>query len=163
MQDRKLTSPLAYRDDDAPGRPWIITKDGREQVRAWRSNGVAQADIANQLGISPRSFRDLLDRDDDLKDAYSVGTDQMESELVGLLMSQAREGNLSAQIFALKALCRKREVGEAPGSKAQSAPAVNITIPAALSPSDLQALTDQMKIVSSDVDEEPIKSKRLIK
>ena len=93
---------FAFRDTSLPGQPWCITPGGCEQVRVWRSNGVNQADIARQLGIGPRSFRDLLERNQDLKDAYEAGSGQAESELVGILMKQAREGNTTAAIFLLK-------------------------------------------------------------
>lgn len=138
-----------------------MTPEGREQVRVWRSNGVNQADIARQLGIGPRSFRDLLDRDEDLKDAYEAGSGQAESELVGILMRQAREGNTTAAIFLLKGAHGFREATPV-APKNDTAPTVNITIPPSLSADDLSKLTASMRDVTpaDQRTDEPTPNKR---
>ena len=146
---KAISKTLAYRDPDQPGEPWVVTDAGRDLIIADRSNGVAQAVVAGRLGMSGRTFRDVLDRCEATRAAYDEGTGLMETELVSLLMAQARDGNLSAQIFALKALAGKREVGPAPDAPAQAnQPNITIQIPPALSAADLQAMTSQMKDIS---------------
>lgn len=127
----------------------MVTDAGRDLIRKDRSNGVAQAVIAGRLGMSSRTFRDVLDRCEATRAAYDEGTGLMETELVSLLMQHARDGDRTSIIFALKALAGKREVGPSPDAPAQTnQPSINITIPPALSAADLQAMTAQMKDVS---------------
>ncbi|MEP3637285.1 MAG: hypothetical protein ABJN14_08505 [Paracoccaceae bacterium] len=146
---KKTQIQLAYRDPDQSGEPWTVTDTGRELIRKDRSNGVAQAVIAGRLGMSSRTFRDVLDRCEATRAAYDEGTGQMETELVSLLMAHARDGDRTSIIFALKALAGKREVGPAPDAPAQAnQPNITIQIPPAMSQADLNALTAQMKDVS---------------
>ncbi|MEM6636806.1 MAG: hypothetical protein AAF667_13060 [Pseudomonadota bacterium] len=162
---------LAYRDQDQPGEPWMVTDAGRDLVRKDRSNGVAQAVIAGRLGMSSRTFRDVLDRCEATRAAYDEGTGLMETELVSLLMQHARDGDRTSIIFALKALAGKREVGPSPDAPATAnQPSINITIPPALSSADLRALTDSMRTVSPDdaapdasTDDRPTKRKKVIR
>lgn len=153
---KAVCNTLAYRDPDQPGEPWVVTDAGRDLIRKDRSNGVAQAVVAGRLGMSGRTFRDVLDRCDATRAAYDEGTGLMETELVSLLMAQARDGNLSAQIFALKALAGKREVGPAPDAPAQAnQPNITIQIPPAMSPDQLAQMTANMRNVTpSEADNE---------
>lgn len=139
---------LAYRDDASPGQPWVVTHQGRELVRKDRGNGVAQAVIAGRLGMNATSFRSAMERDDDLRAAYDEGSGAMETELVGLLMQSARDGDRTSAIFLLKGACGFRE--NTPVAPKADAPAINITIPPALSHQDLLTLTQQMKSVTPD-------------
>ncbi|MEO1563040.1 MAG: hypothetical protein AAFR98_06340 [Pseudomonadota bacterium] len=150
MSEKSTSVVLAYRDEDQSGQPFVVTGNGHRAIFKYAADGVAQADIANRLGMSLSSFRAVLDRDEDAKAAFDGGRGEMETELVSLLMQQARDGNLTATIFALKALAGKREVGPAPDAPAQATPSINITIPPALSAADLQALTATMRTVDPD-------------
>ncbi len=146
---KNTPTQLAYRDADQSGEPWIVTAEGRDLIRRDRSNGVAQSVIAGRLGMSPRSFTDVLNRDDDVKAAYDQGSGELETELVGHLMQHVRDGDRTSVIFALKALAGKREVGPAPDAPAQAnQPNITIQIPPALSAADLQSMTSQMKDIS---------------
>ncbi|MEM6941192.1 MAG: helix-turn-helix domain-containing protein [Pseudomonadota bacterium] len=150
---------LAYRDTDQPGEPWVVTDAGRALILKDRSNGVAQAVIAGRLGMSSRTFRDVLDRCEASRAAYDEGTGLMETELVSLLMQHARDGDRTSIIFALKALAGKREVGPAPDAPPQAnTPAINIMIPAMMPQDQLEAMTAQMRNVSpADTDTDTTK------
>jgi len=139
---------LAYRATDQTGQPWVVTPEGRDLVRRDRTNGVAQADIARRLGLNATSFRAAMERDDDLRAAYDEGSGMMETELVGLLMQAARDGDRTSAIFLLKGACGFRE--NTPVAPKADAPAINVTIPPALSPQDLLILTQQMKNITPD-------------
>jgi len=140
---------LAYRDPDQSGEPWIVTAEGRDLIRRDRSNGVAQSVIAGRLGMSPRSFTDVLNRDDDVKAAYDQGSGELETELVGLLMQHARDGDRTSVIFALKALAGKREVGPSPDAPTQAnQPNITIQIPPAMSSDQLAQMTANMRNVT---------------
>lgn len=130
-----LSKPLAYRDDAASGQPWVVTPEGHDLVRRDRSNGVAQADIARRLGMNASSFRAAMERDDDLRAAYDEGSGMMETELVGLLMQAARDGDRTSAIFLLKGACGFRE--NTPVAPKADAPAINITIPQPLGQSQI--------------------------
>ncbi len=168
---QELKSPLAYRDTDQPGEPWVVSDAGRDLIRKDRSNGVAQAVVAGRLGMSSRTFRDVLDRCEATRSAYDEGTGLMETELVSLLMQHARDGDRTSIIFALKALAGKREVGPSPDAPAQAnQPNITIQIPPALSASDLQALTAQMRTINpsdeapdGSMDDKPHKRRKVIR
>jgi len=138
---------------------WTVGPEAHPLVRRLRSNGCSQATIAAAIGVPPSTFRDLLDRDDDLKAAYEEGHGAMHDELVGLLMEQARSGNVASAIFLLKGSHGYRE--HTPVQPADKPPPVNIVIPPSLSPTDLANLTSQLRnITPDDPDNKPVARKR---
>ncbi len=151
-------NPLATQANDSPKSRWTVTEAGRAAVREMRSNGVNQAVIASALGMSASTLRDCIERDEALKQAYDAGSGEMESELVGILMGQARKGNTTAAIFLLKGACGFRE--NTPVAPKSDTPAINITIPPAMSAADLAALTAQMRVVSSDATDDSTKTSK---
>ena len=138
---------------------WTVSLEAHSLVRRLRSNGCSQATIAAAIGIPPSTFRDLLDRDDDLKAAYEEGHGAMHDELVSLLMEQARSGNVASAIFLLKGSHGYRET--TPVQPADKAPAISITIPPAMSASDLAKLTNQLRDVTPyNAEDKPAVRKR---
>ena len=138
---------------------WAVSLKAHPLVRQLRSNGCSHATIAAAIGVPPSTFRDLLDRDDDLKAAYEEGHGAMHDELVGLLMEQARSGNVASAIFLLKGSHGYRET--TPVLPADKAPAINITIPPAMSAADLAKLTSHLRdITPDDTGDKPVARKR---
>ncbi|MEP5758062.1 MAG: hypothetical protein ABJ327_01885 [Litoreibacter sp.] len=146
----------------AQGR-WTISPEAHDVVRRMRANGCANETIAAALGMPTSTFRDHVEKDGPLAEAYGEGHAAMRDELIGICMKAARDGYVPAAFFALKTMHGMRE--NTPVSSADKAPTVNISIPAPMTEEQLAAMTAQMKVVSSDAVDEPVKSKpkRLIK
>lgn len=154
-----VVSSLAVKKE---GR-WAVNPEAHPLVRRLRSNGCSQATIAAAIGVPPSTFRDLLDRDDDLKAAYEEGHGAMHDELVSLLMEQARSGNVASAIFLLKGSHGYREA--TPVQPTDKAPTVNIQIPAPMTIEQIAAMTASMRDVTPDAENKLAKpkSKRFIK
>lgn len=155
--NKEPTNPLATK---AQGR-WTVSPEAHDIVRRMRANGCANETIAAALGMPTSTFRDHVEKDGPLAEAYGEGHAAMRDELIGICMKAAREGYIPAAFFALKTMHGMRE--NAPVSPSDKAPMVNISIPAPLTQEQLAAMTAQMKVVSSDAEPIKSKSKRLIK
>jgi len=156
--NRCMTQTVSSLATKTEGR-WTVSPEAHSLVRRLRSNGCSQATIAAAIGVPPSTFRDLLDRDDDLKAAYEEGHGAMHDELVSLLMEQARSGNVASAIFLLKGSHGYRET--TPVQPADKATPVNIVIPPSLSPADLAKLTNQLRDITPDeTDDKPVVRKR---
>lgn len=143
-----MANDLITFDKSAPGQPASVTEAGRDRLTKDRANGLSQATCAARLGISARTLRDILDRDEDVKAAYDAGTGAMQDELVGLLMQHARDGDRTSAIFLLKGACGFREVGQAPDQAPATGPSINITLQPTMPDADLQASLAAMRDVS---------------
>ena len=61
-----------------------------------------QQQIADYFGIAPRTFRDILKRDEGVSAAYKKGKAKAIAFVAQGLLGQARDGSLGASIFYLK-------------------------------------------------------------
>ena len=61
-----------------------------------------QQQIADYFGMAPRTFRDILNRDDEVSAAYKKGKAKAIAFVAQGLLRQARDGSLGASIFYLK-------------------------------------------------------------
>lgn len=143
MARKRTPAPLLVEQQPVQngGTRAVATAAGRSAVRRMAAEGFPQALAASLLGVARRTFRDMLERDPELADAWSVGRGENERELVGLLMTQAREGSLTATIFALKGLHGWRDQGPADGAATQAVQ-VNIAIPPPMSAEEFRAVVE---------------------
>ena len=118
-----------------------ITPAGLTLVAKMAADGCALSTIAKALRIAPNTFRALRKADETLADAVEVGRAAMETELVSLLMAQARKGNTTAAIFLLKG-SRGWKEGEMPKGETVPGTQINISIPQAMSKEEFAKLVE---------------------
>jgi hypothetical protein len=124
-----------------PGRPYGVTAEGREIAEKMLANGCSRATTAAALGISESALSAAAERDPELASTIERGHGAMETELVGHLMQHARDGNVTAAIFLLKAKAHFRDQGE-PSNKTADRPNITINLPGAASPEDYAKMID---------------------
>jgi hypothetical protein len=105
------------------------------------ANGCSLATTAAALGIHSDTLNSAADRDKELQSAIDRGHGALETELVGHLLAHAREGNVTAAIFLLKAKRHFRDVGPTEGKEADR-PNITINLPGAASPEDYAKMID---------------------
>jgi hypothetical protein len=84
-------------------KPFVVTEEMREKVRAAAARGVPQESIAADVDCDPKTlrkhFRKELDR----------GAAQADAQIAGFLFDSAMAGNIAAQIFLAKVRLHWRE------------------------------------------------------
>ncbi len=127
-----------------------VTPAGLIQVERLAAEGASEATIANCLGLSRRAFSDLLKDetgDERVLSAFYTGKGRLASEVVSALLQHVRNGNVTACIFACKALCNLRDQGPVPAASLGNAVQVNITIPPSMSEETFRRLAVESKEV----------------
>ncbi|MDH3667017.1 MAG: hypothetical protein OEN23_08825 [Paracoccaceae bacterium] len=122
------------------GRPYSVTAPGREVVEKMLANGCSRATVAATLGISETALANAATRDPDLSASIERGDGALETELVGHLLAHAREGNVTAAIFLLKAKRHFRD--STPVEPKTDRPNITINLPGAASPEDYARMID---------------------
>lgn len=103
--------------------------------------GHSQASIAARLGCHSATLTEIKKRDAKLQEALARGQGALEDEVVSTLVQHMRDGNVSAAIFLAKGKLGMREVGPTdPNQVPTTAIQVNIQVPPALSPQQVEAL-----------------------
>ncbi len=136
---KKRTVALVTRGR-GPGRPYSVTGPGREIAERMLANGCSRATVAATLGISETALADAAARDPELAAAIERGDGALETELVGHLLQHAREGNVTAAIFLLKAKRHFRD--STPVEPKTDRPNITINLPGAASPEDYARMID---------------------
>jgi len=91
------------------GRPRVeLTDEQKIQVEAL-AKYLNQDQIADYLGIHRNTFTAIMKRDDDVFVRYKRAKASTDHDVTKSLIQNAREGNVSAQIFYLKTQCRWSE------------------------------------------------------
>lgn len=129
---KKTALPLAHRGRGS--KPTTVTAQGRELVERMLANGCSRATVAATLGISAGGLATAADHDPELEAAIERGDGALETELVGHLMAHAREGNVTAAIFLLKAKRQFRD--STPVEPKPDRSNITLVLPAAASPED---------------------------
>jgi hypothetical protein len=108
----------------AGGRP--KTKLTDEQIKQVEQLAplLNQEQLCDFLGIPSRTFREILNRDEQVSAAYKKGAAQAIGTVAQALIRQATDGNVTAQIFFLKTRAGWRE--QAP--EASEAQPININL-----------------------------------
>ena len=124
-----------------------VTDAGLVIIEKMATEGNADATISRALGIGVSAFRKALVDDERVDGAYQIGRGKLADTLTDLLLTAAKDGNITAAIFLSKARCGWRDVGPAtPGTVATQ---VNIHIPAPMSDA---AFKKMITVESKNVD-----------
>lgn len=122
------------------GNPVAITAPGRELIERLAANGASIETIGAALGVSGSTVSEVAKRDPAVQEALDKGHGALETELVGLLMQHARDGNVTAAIFLLKGKRHWRD--STPVEPKSDSPNITINLPAAASPDAYRQLID---------------------
>ncbi len=106
-----------------------LTADGLLTVEAYARAGHTLGSLEARLGLSSKGFLALRKRCPEVQGAWDLGRSLLDNELTDILLKQARDGNTTAVIFAMKAKLGYRDVG-ATDPNAGSGPTVNINLTA---------------------------------
>lgn len=71
-------------------------------IQGWKRNGLSDTEIANNMGVSIRTFYNYREKYPKIKQATSVGKEQANFYIENKLFKKASEGNMTAIIFWLK-------------------------------------------------------------
>lgn len=75
----------------------------RRQVEAMAAYGIPETDVAKVLGIDAKTLRKWY------REELDLGATKANAQVAGFLFSNAKSGNVTAQIFWLKTRARWRE------------------------------------------------------
>ncbi|NSX56313.1 hypothetical protein [Parasulfitobacter algicola] len=151
------STTLAYRDTTT-GSPWIVTREGLQVIAERTRNGVSMAQIAMELGMSPRTLDRLIGTDEDVQDAIAMGKGGLETEIVGLILKGARDGDASQQRFLARNVLGFRDTGRESRTPAGPQPSpVTINIPGTMTDEQLEVLTAKYRDVTpADTDDKAV-------
>jgi hypothetical protein len=109
---------------DGGGRPLIeLTSEQSHEVGALASV-LNQEQIADYLGVSRRTFIEILKRDEHVSAQYKKGKAKAIATVGANLITQAKTGNTTAAIFYLKTQAGWKETE----TEAQEIPPINIIV-----------------------------------
>lgn len=130
----------------------VLTAEGYKLVEALSAKGHSLATIAKAIGMQTKDFQHLRVRDPAAQEAVDRGRALMVDRYVSKLEQHINDGNVTALIFALKALGGLREGEPLPGASAKPTTAVqvNITIPGAMSDEEFKRYVDGVKVEAKD-------------
>ena len=118
---------------DGGGRPpKVLTPEQMKEVETLAAV-LNTEQIADYFGISHVTFKAIRDRDENVSFAYKKGKARAIASVASNLVSQARAGNTSAQMFYLKTQAGWRETEE---SKSEQGQAININFTDAVKNAD---------------------------
>lgn len=101
---------------DGGGRPIIIFDDTQiAQIEALAAV-LSKKQLADHMGISDTTLREIEGRQPDVSDAYKRGKAKAISRMGQSLIMQAEDGNTSAAIFYLKTQAGWRETEQEQGN-----------------------------------------------
>jgi hypothetical protein len=120
--------------------PCRLTSAGIERTEALARAGLRESAIAALLGVDKDAWRSARKAQPEVALAFQQGRAGLEEELAGLLITQARKGNIPAIIFSLKNVANWSDGG----IRGEAAPSlqVNINIPPAMSKAEFQEIVD---------------------
>ena len=81
---------------------WETVKDKLILVEGWARDGLTDEQIANNLGISERTFYDYKKKYPQFLQSLKKGKEIIDYEVENALLQNALNGNITAQIFWLK-------------------------------------------------------------
>ena len=125
---------------EGPGLTTTLRPAAYAVNRKMAGNGRTLAAIAATLGLTPRTFRAIRDKDPEAEQALEVGVADLDGEVTDIILTQARNGSIVAAIFFAKARLGWVEGQPAPMGVNVKNMQVNITIPPPMSPEEAQTL-----------------------
>lgn len=95
------------------GRPeWIPTEESIEQVESYAALGLTKEQIAHCLGISYQTLNEKTKEYSDFSDAIKRGSSKGIAMVANELTKNVKLGNVTAQIFYLKARANWSDKGD---------------------------------------------------
>ena len=94
-------SPLIKKEKTKGRAKLTIANEQKEQIGSLAKT-LTQEQIADFLGISRRTFIEMLNRDKELSAHYKKGKSEAIAGVAGHLLKNCAKGNVTAQIFFLK-------------------------------------------------------------
>ena len=89
-------------------KPKTLTAEQMSQVEALAAY-LTQDQIADYFGISDKTLREMMLRDEDISTAYKRGKARAVGSIAQSLLTKARNGDTTSQIFYLKTQAGWRE------------------------------------------------------
>lgn len=111
--------------------------DAADRIKTMAASGFRWVSIAAMLDVSPNTLRKWREEFPELQEAFDEGRERERVTLHSGLAKAAREGNITAAIFLLKAAHGYRE-----GDQSEQTGRVNVTIalPGAMTLEEFQAI-----------------------
>ncbi len=69
-------------------KPWV-TEEGLLQIQGWARDGLTNEDIANNIGINPKTLYSWMDRYSPLKEALRLGKEPADRKVENALFDKA--------------------------------------------------------------------------
>lgn len=147
--ERKFCSPGCFHENAKAGtleaHAEAVASIDLERVTAMAREGNSLDTIAGECGMTRREFLRRRQEHAELEHAFQQGRAGLEDELVGLLLAKARKGQAVPILFALKSMFGYRE-GEPRRGEAAAQVAVQINLPAPLTPEQYRAQRDAIDV-----------------
>lgn len=144
--------------------PYHLTPEGIEQVRTWAEAGVTIGSIANGLGIDPKTFLAIRERQPEVQAAIDAGRADYNTRIADMLMKHTEEGNVTTLIFLAKTRAGfVEQSGEVEGAspKTVNNTQININMPPAMTKEQFAELMAQTTQPLKAIDITPTKAKVL--
>ena len=78
------------------------TADGLTLLQGWARDGLTDAQIAHNCGISVKTLYEWKNKYSEISDALKKGKEFVDYEVENALLKRAKQGDVTAQIFWLK-------------------------------------------------------------
>ena len=97
-----MSKNALVKKEKTKGRPKFSISDDQKERIGNLAKTLTQEQIADFLGISRRTFIEMLNRDEELSAQYKKGKSQAIAGVGQHLLKNCADGNVAAQIFFLK-------------------------------------------------------------
>lgn len=98
-----------------------LTDEQKTQLTALAAC-LSQEQVADYFGITPKTFRAMMERDSEISTLYKKGKAEAIQEVATGLVMKAKEGDLGAMCFYLKTQAGWRETNRTEHTGADGAP-----------------------------------------
>lgn len=115
-----------------------------QKVEKWAAEGWSKRAVARGLGVSVETLNRWMEDHPRIRDAWYAGREEEHRELHGVLMREAKAGNMTAVIFALKT---RHEYREHAPIASDTAPRVTINLPGAMAPDAFRAMKPAGRVI----------------
>ena len=109
-------------DQNGAGRPPVVLDADQVRQVETLASVLSKAQLADYFGICENTFREIEKRQPEISEAYKRGRGKAIAGVGSNLISQARNGNVSAAIFYLKTQAGWKETVEVNNSLSQPIP-----------------------------------------
>lgn len=96
-----------------------LPRHGLELIEQLAAKGCREIDIGRAVGMSPPTWIDRKNTCPEIQAAFDSGRQRLHDELVNVLVTKAKKGDVVPLLFALKTLFNYREDAPPPEMRAQ--------------------------------------------